>query len=311
MKIVVALGGNALLKRKQPLTQENQQINIKQAVKQIAQVVPNNTVIITHGNGPQIGLLAQQSLNENNEQAYPLDVLDSQTEGMIGYLIEQEMNNALGSSIDVVTVLTQVIVDINDTAFTHPTKPIGAVFNEQQAKLLADKYNWSIAPDGEYFRRVVPSPKPKSIVELNAIRLLVDKGMIVICAGGGGIPVHIDDNGKYRGVEAVIDKDYCSSLLADNIDADLLVIATDVDGIFLDWKTADQRQFFNVTPEELSQYTFPVGSMGPKVQAACEFVNNTGKRAVIGSLENIEAIVAGTAGTQITPTGDGATFHSN
>lgn len=309
MKIVVALGGNALLKRGQPLTQENQRTNIKQAATQIAQVIDNNSIIITHGNGPQVGLLAQQSLNQNNEQAYPLDVLDSQTEGMIGYVIEQEMNNALSTNTDVVTLLTQVVVDINDVAFLHPTKPIGAVFSEEQAKILADKYNWSIAADGEFFRRVVPSPKPQSIIELNAIRLLVDQGIIVICAGGGGIPVHINSEGKYNGVEAVIDKDHCSSLLANKIDADLLVIATDVEGIFLDWKTPDQRQCFNVTPKELSQYTFPEGSMGPKVQAACDFVTTTGKRAVIGSLGSINEIIAGTAGTQITLEGKGASFY--
>lgn len=311
MKIVVALGGNALLKRGQPLTEKNQRKNIQKAVIQISRIVSNNSVIITHGNGPQIGLLAQQSLNQNNEQTYPLDILDSQTEGMIGYLIEQELNNVLGSNKDIVTVLTQVVVDVNDPAFLHPSKPIGAVLNKEKAQLLAEKYKWNIAQDGEYFRRVVPSPKPKSILELNAIQLLIEKGIIVICAGGGGIPVHLSEDGKYNGVEAVIDKDHCSSLLANQLDADLLVIATDVNGIYLDWNTPSQRLLFNVTPEELSQYSFPQGSMGPKVEAVCDFVQKTGKRAVVGSLEDIDAIVAGKAGTQITLEGTGNTFHSS
>lgn len=311
MKIIVALGGNALLKRGQPLTEENQRRNIQKAVIQISRIVSNNSVIITHGNGPQIGLLAQQSLNQNNEQTYPLDILDSQTEGMIGYLIEQEMNNVLGSNKDIVTVLTQVVVDVNDPAFLHPSKPIGAVLSKEQAQQLAEKYQWKVAQDGEYFRRVVPSPKPKNILELKPIRLLIEQGIIVICAGGGGIPVHLSEDGKYDGVEAVIDKDHCSSLLAHQLDADLLVIATDVDGIYLDWNTPNQRQFFNVTPDELSQYDFPEGSMGPKVEAACDFVKRTGKRAVIGSLESIDSIVAGKAGTQITLKNNGARFHSN
>ncbi len=297
MRMVIALGGNALLRRGEPMTAENQRENVRLAARQIALVAPGNEVVIAHGNGPQVGLLALQSAAYKEVEAYPLDVLGAQTEGMIGYLIEQELGNLLPYEVPFATILTQVEVDPHDPAFTHPTKPIGPVYQKEDAERLAKERGWSIAPDGDRFRRVVASPRPKHIFEIRPVRWLLERGTIVICAGGGGIPTCYDDNRKLIGVEAVIDKDLCSALLAQELDADMLIVATDVDAVYVDWGTPDKRAIAQAHPDELEKLGFASGSMGPKVQAAVEFVRQTGRDAVIGSLADIQAITERRAGT--------------
>lgn len=299
MKIVVALGGNALLRRGQQLSAANQLANVRTAVKYIAKVAANHSVTITHGNGPQVGLLALQNDAYKDVPPYPLDVLDAQTQAMVGYMIEQELGNALPQECRITTVLTQVQVDPQDPAFEKPTKPIGPLYTKQQAEKLEAELGWDIAPDGDQYRRVVPSPKPQRIIELEVISSLIARGYFVVCVGGGGIPIVIED-GIARGVECVIDKDLASSMLARELDVDLFIIATDVEGVYLDWGTPAQRMLTSATVNELRGMDFATGSMAPKVQAACDFVEATGKTAVIGSLQDIEEIVAGTAGTRIT-----------
>jgi carbamate kinase len=299
MRIVVALGGNALLRRGEPLTAENQRMNIRVATQQIAKIVPGNELVVAHGNGPQVGLLSLQASAYTAVAPYPLDVLGAETEGMIGYIIEQELGNLLPIEVPFATLLTQVEVDGNDPAFQHPSKPIGPVYSKEEAERLAKEKGWSIAPDGDKFRRVVASPKPKRIFEIRPIKWLLEKGSIVICAGGGGIPTMYDKDGQLQGVEAVIDKDLCSALLAEQLESDLLVIATDVNAAFVDWGKPTQKAIAQAHPDEMEKLGFAAGSMGPKVQAACTFARNTGKVAVIGSLEDIENIVNGNAGTRI------------
>lgn len=299
MRIVIALGGNALLQRGQPMTADVQRANIRIAAERIADVVEGNEIVVAHGNGPQVGLLALQAAAYQDVAPYPLDVLGAQTEAMIGYVIEQELGNLLPADQALATLLTMIEVDPADPAFDHPTKPIGPVYDRETAQRLQDANGWDIAPDGDHFRRVVPSPKPKRIFEIRPIRSLVDQGTVVICAGGGGIPTMYDRHGKLHGVEAVIDKDLASALLAEQVDADLLVIATDVDGVYTDWGTPGQRRLGRVTPDELAGLELPAGSMGPKVQAACAFAENTGNEAVIGSLADIADIVVGDAGTRV------------
>ncbi len=301
MRIVIALGGNALLQRGQPMTAENQRANIRTAAEAIAAVTPGNEIVVAHGNGPQVGLLALQAAAYHDVAPYPLDVLGAQTEAMIGYVIEQELGNLLPADQSLATILTMIEVDRDDPAFAHPTKPIGPVYDKETAERLRAASGWAIAPDGDKFRRVVASPKPQRIFEIGAIRSLVERGTIVICAGGGGIPTMYDEDGKLHGVEAVIDKDLASALLATQLDADLLVIATDVDGVYTDWETPDQTRLGPVTAEDLERLDLPVGSMGPKVEAACGFTRTTGNEAVIGSLVDIAKIVDGTAGTRVRP----------
>ena len=300
MRIVIALGGNALLQRGQPMTAENQRANIRVAAERIAAVAPGNQLVIAHGNGPQVGLLALQAAAYHDVAPYPLDVLGAQTEAMIGYVIEQELGNLLPADQPLATVLTMIEVDRDDPAFAHPTKPIGPVYDLATAERLKVASGWIIAEDGNAFRRVVPSPKPKRIFELRAIRTLMDQGTIVICAGGGGIPTMYDDRGKLHGVEAVIDKDLASALLAEELHADLLVIATDVDGVYRGWGTSDQLHLGRISADELATLELPAGSMGPKVEAACGFARRTGNEAVIGALIDIADIVAGDAGTRVT-----------
>lgn len=299
MRIVVALGGNALLRRGEPLTADNQRRNVKIACEQIAKIYPNNELVIAHGNGPQVGLLALQGAAYKDVPTYPLDVLGAESVGMIGYMIQQELGNLVPSDVPFATLLTQVEVDKNDPAFKKPTKPIGPVYSKKEAEKLAAEKNWSIAEDGDKFRRVVPSPLPKRIFEIRPVKWLLEKGAIVICAGGGGIPTFYDDSGNLVGVEAVIDKDLCSALLAENIDADVFVIATDVSGVFLNWGEQNQKAIANASPEAIEKLNFAAGSMGPKVQAAVNFVRHTGRDAVIGSLSDIVDIIAGKAGTRI------------
>ncbi|MBP1820991.1 carbamate kinase [Mycobacterium sp. OAE908] len=299
MRIVIALGGNALLRRGQPMTAENQRANIRLAAERIAEVAHGNEVVIAHGNGPQVGLLALQAAAYHDVAPYPLDVLGAQTEAMIGYVIEQELGNLLPPEQQLATVLTMIEVDRDDPAFGHPTKPIGPVYDGETAERLKATSGWAIAADGDKFRRVVASPKPKRIFEIGPIRSLVDHGTIVICAGGGGIPTMYDEHGHLRGVEAVIDKDLAAALLAEQLEADLLVIATDVDAVYTEWGTPHQRRLGKVTPDELVSLELPAGSMGPKVQAACGFARVTGNEAVIGSLADIANIVLGNAGTRV------------
>ncbi|CAN5750224.1 carbamate kinase [soil metagenome] len=299
MRIVIALGGNALLRRGQPMTADNQRANIRTAAECIAAITEGNEIVVAHGNGPQVGLLALQAAAYHDVTPYPLDVLGAQTEAMIGYVIEQELGNLLPADQPLATVLTMIEVDSHDPAFDHPTKPIGPVYDHATAQRLATANNWAIAADGPMFRRVVPSPKPQRILEIRAIRSLVDQGTIVICAGGGGIPTMYDDHGKLCGVEAVIDKDLASALLAEQLAADLLVIASDVDGVYTGWGTPDAARLGRVTPDELGGLDLPAGSMGPKVEAACSFACRTGNEAVIGSLTDIGEIVVGGAGTRV------------
>ncbi|KVN03538.1 MULTISPECIES: carbamate kinase [unclassified Burkholderia] len=309
MRIVIALGGNALLQRNQPMTEAQQRENVKIAVAQIAQIAPGNELVIAHGNGPQVGLLALQGAAYAEVAPYPLDVLGAQTEGMIGYLIEQEMGNLLPPDAPFATLLTQVEVDPADPAFEHPTKPIGPVYSRGEAERLAREKGWHIAPDCDKFRRVVPSPRPRRIFEIRPVKWLLEKGTIVICAGGGGIPTRYDASGKLSGVEAVIDKDLCASLLARELHADLLVIATDVDGAYIDWGKPTQALIEAAHPDELERLGFAAGSMGPKVQAAIEFARQTGHDAVIGSLADIVAIAEGRAGTRVSTKVDGIRYR--
>jgi carbamate kinase len=299
MRIVIALGGNALLQRGQPMTAENQRANIRVAAECIARFVPGNEVVIAHGNGPQVGLLALQAAAYLDVAPYPLDVLGAQTEAMIGYVIEQELGNLVPFETPLATLLTMIEVDAHDPAFDHPTKPIGPVYDRATAERRAREDGWVIAPDGDGFRRVVASPEPRRIFELRPIRQLLERGTVVVCAGGGGIPTVYDADGHLHGIEAVIDKDLASGLLAKDLEADLLVIATDVDGVYTDWGTPEQRRLDRVTPDELEPLSLPAGSMGPKVRAACRFARETGHDAVIGSLADIVELVAGTGGTRV------------
>ena len=299
MRIVIALGGNALLCRSEPLTAENQRTNVKKAAKALAPIIREHDVVITHGNGPQVGLLALQGASYKPEEAYPLDILDAETEGMIGYMIEQELGNLLPAEQRYATLLTQIEVDANDPAFSSPTKPIGPVYSKAEAQRIAQERGWRIAPDGELYRRVVPSPQPRRILELSIIKLLVSQGVVVICAGGGGIPVVRREDGSLIGVEAVIDKDLASSLLARALKADAFLMLTDVYGVQNEWGTPHARTIRSVSPEVICGLSFATGSMEPKVEAACDFVEQTGGIAGIGSLNDVQAILRGEAGTVI------------
>ena len=304
MRLVIALGGNALLRRGQPLTADNQLENIRRAAAQLARVASNNELVLTHGNGPQVGLLALQSAAYTAVESYPLDVLGAQTDGMIGYLLEQELANLLPLRT-VTTLLTRVEVDPKDPAFAKPAKPIGPVYTQDESRRVAAEKHWTMAPDGDSFRRVVASPQPQRVLGLDPIRWLLERGALVIAAGGGGIPVVRGIDGhSLQGVEAVIDKDLCSGVLARELQADCLVIATDVAAVYVDWGRPQQRALGNVSPKTLAGMTFPAGSMRPKIEAACRFVESSGKRAVIGSLDQIELMLSGAAGTQITIDGE-------
>jgi carbamate kinase len=300
MRVVVALGGNALLLRGEPLTATNQRKNAKVAAQALAPVARRHELVISHGNGPQVGLLALQAAAYRDVEPYPLDVLGAQSEGMIGYLIEQELGNLLPVERPFATVLTMVLVDRDDPAFDHPTKPIGPVYTEDEAKHLAESRGWSVAPDTGGWRRVVPSPRPRRIFEIRPIKWLLEKGVIVICTGGGGIPTMYDQDGKSLiGVEAVIDKDLASALLAWELDADFLVMATDVAGVYEGFGTPEASLIRHITPESLRARDFAAGSMGPKVEAACRFVELSGGAAGIGALADVSRILEGEAGTVV------------
>jgi len=301
MRIVIALGGNALLRRDDPMTTDVERRNIRIAAQAIAPLAAAHSIVVVHGNGPQVGLLSLQAESYPGAAPYPLDVLDAGTQGMIGYLIQQELRSLLPPESQVATLLTMVLVDPADPAFASPTKFVGPLYHQDAADALAAKKGWTFRQDGAAWRRVVPSPEPRRIVEIQPISWLLDRGVVVICAGGGGIPTMFpsSDPRALAGVEAVIDKDLASELLAEDLSADLFLMATDVDGVYLHWGSPEQQRLGRVTPEELASHEFAAGSMGPKVEAAARFVAKTGRRAAIGSLADIAGMVAGTAGTNV------------
>lgn len=299
MLVVAALGGNALLKRGEPLTAEVQRSNVKTAALSLAGIVrAGHDLVVTHGNGPQVGLLALQGASYKPDEAYPLDVLGAETEGMIGYMIEQELENALGHDRPVATLLTQVVVDPSDPAFEKPTKFVGPVYDREEAERRAAGAGWSIAPDGDKWRRVVPSPKPLEIPDMRVLKLLLDQGVVVVCAGGGGIPVLRRDDGSMVGIEAVIDKDAASALLASQLGADALLLLTDVDAVYRDFGTDQSTPLSELTVAEARALEMPAGSMGPKLQAACDFAQ-AGGIIGIGRLQDAVAILDGSAGTRV------------
>ena len=299
MLVVAALGGNALLKRGEPLTAEAQRANVKRAAEALAAIVrAGHRLVVTHGNGPQVGLLALQGASYKPDEAYPLDVLGAETEGMIGYVIEQELENALNHERAVATLLTQVIVDGRDPAFGKPTKFVGPVYEKEEAETRAKAAGWTIAADGAKWRRVVASPKPVEIPDLRVMKLLLDQEVIVICTGGGGIPVVRRDDGSMIGIEAVIDKDAASALLARQLGADALLLLTDVDAVYSSFGSENAKRITHLTPAEANALEAPAGSMGPKLSAGGNFATNGGFTG-IGRLEDAVSILDGHAGTRI------------
>lgn len=297
MKIVIALGGNALLRRGEPLEHDVQVRNVQRAAEAVAEIADTHRVVVTHGNGPQVGLLAMLSENCADVAPYPLDVLDAESEGMIGYLLERSLGNLLPHR-ETATLLTQVLVRDDDPAFAQPTKPIGPLYGKEQVPQLTLERGWTMQADGSGYRRVVPSPEPHAIVEIAAIRALLAHEMLVVCAGGGGIPVRIDPaTFALHGVSAVIDKDLAAALLAIELHADVLLLLTDVDGVHDRWP--DGHRIERATVDTLRAYDFAAGSMGPKVEAACRFVEATGGHAAIGALEDAGRLLTGDAGTTI------------
>lgn len=297
MKIVIALGGNAFLGRGEPPTLATQRYNVRRAARSLASLAAQHTLIVTHGNGPQIGLLAMLAADAHAE-TLPLDVLGAETEGMIGYLLEQELANELPGT-RIATLLTRTVVRSEDPAFTNPTKLIGPMYSPADAERLAAERGWRIARDGQGWRRVVPSPEPTAIVELAAIEHLCGAGFLVICAGGGGVPVHRTPDGRLEGIEGVVDKDLASALLADRLGADCLMLLTDVPAVFDAWGTDHARRIRSAHPEALAEFTFPAGSMGPKVEAARRFALHSGGAAYIGALGDAASLLECRTGTRI------------
>jgi carbamate kinase len=284
------------------MTLENQRTNVRVAAEALAPVAMEHDLVVSHGNGPQVGLLALQGAAYHPDEAFPLDVLGAETEGLIGYLIEQELGNLLPFDKPLATLLTMVEVDPSDPAFMNPTKFVGPVYEKQDADALTAAKGWHFKLDGEVWRRVVASPRPKQIFELRPVKWLLEQGAVVIAAGGGGIPtMYMAGTRTLIGVEAVVDKDLASAMLAREIDADEFIVATDADAVYLDWGTDEQRAVRRATPDSITPHAFAAGSMGPKVAAACDFVNDTGRTARIGDLSDLPAVLAGTAGTEIMP----------
>jgi carbamate kinase len=296
MRVVLALGGNALLRRGEPLEAELQKQNLMRVAKTLASLARQHEIVITHGNGPQVGLLALQAAAYKDVKPYPLDVLGAESEGMIGYLIEQTLSSELPGR-EFATLLTQVEVDAADPAFGAPTKPIGPVYNAVEVRQLAARFQWTFVKDGSGFRRAVASPEPRRIREINVVKLLVNSGVVVICAGGGGIPVIAAASGELRGVEAVIDKDLSTAVLAEAVDADALLLLTDVSAVWTAWPACAGRPIWRATAAQLRAMTFEPGSMAPKVAAACRFAERTQRFAGIGAVDHAEAILRGEAGT--------------
>ncbi len=303
MRIVVALGGNALLRRGQKPDAAVQEHNVATAVAALAPLAAEHELVLTHGNGPQVGVLALQSASDPNlTTPYPFDVIGAQTQGMIGYWLLQSMQNALPRR-QVAAIINQTLVEAHDPAFANPTKFVGQVYDEESAHRLADERGWTVKPDGDSWRRVVGSPTPKRVVETRLIRLLLESGAIVVCAGGGGVPVVRNEQGLLEGVEAVVDKDLTSSVLAEALDADVLMVLTDVAHVSRDFGTDHAEPILRASAVALRREEFPAGSMGPKVEAVCRFVEVTGNMAAVGRLEDAEAILRGDAGTIVTADG--------
>ena len=302
MRIVVALGGNALLEREQKPDAATQVANVRRAVRALTPLAEEHELVITHGNGPQVGVLALQSASDPNLTIpYPFDVLGAQTQGMIGYWLLQALQNELHGQV--ASILNQTLVMQSDPAFANPTKFIGEVYDEQRARELEAERGWTMKPDGDYWRRVVGSPKPQRVVETRLIRLLLSTGAVVVCAGGGGVPVIRNEEGKLQGVEAVVDKDLTAAVLAEALEADVLLILTDVPHVLRGFGTTDAEPIQRTTPAALRRENLPDGSMGPKAEAACRFVELTGDMAAIGKLDDVQEILDGTAGTIVTPGG--------
>ncbi len=322
MRVVVALGGNALLRRGEPMTSDVQRQNVRVACSELAPVAVEHELVIAHGNGPQVGLLALQNAAYTEVAPYPLDILGAETQGMIGYLVEQELGNLVPFDKPLATLLTMIEVDHDDPAFQHPSKPIGPIYEQAASEAMAAEKGWTFKPDGSHFRRVVPSPRPRRIFELRQIKWLLERGTVVICAGGGGIPVMYAEHGgpatdggpdrELVGVEAVIDKDLASSLLASGIDADYFIMATDADAAYVDWGKPTRKAIARAHPDAIEAMAseFAAGSMLPKVQAACEFARASGHRAAIGGLEQISEMLAGRAGTIVSTEEPGITYRS-
>ncbi|MCL5734574.1 MAG: carbamate kinase [Actinobacteria bacterium] len=300
MRVVVALGGNALLKRGEPPTERAQRQNVRVAARALAPLTREHSLIITHGNGPQVGLLALEAAAYAGIEPYALDLLNAESEGLIGYMIEQELGNILPESVPFATILTQVEVDPADPAFQRPTKPIGPQYCRDDAERLALEHGWTMGLDNGMYRRLVPSPRPKRIFEIRVVEWLLERGVVVICTGGGGIPTRLAPDGVLEGVEAVIDKDYAGSLLATSLGAGAFLMLTDAQAVWEGWGTSDARAIRRASPAAMRKFDFPAGSMGPKVEAACEFAETTGGMAGIGALEDAAAILGGKAGTVIT-----------
>lgn len=299
MRVVVALGGNALLRRGAPMTVAGQRIAIATACEPLARLAADHELVVSHGNGPQVGLLALQAASYDHASEYPFDVLDAQTGGMIGYLLETELSNHLGDGTPIAVLITRTLVDPRDLAFTNPTKFVGPTYSREQANRVAQEHGWVVKQDGDVFRRVVPSPAPQRILELEPILWILERGGVVVCAGGGGVPTARGSDGRMTGVEAVVDKDLASAVLARDLHADILIIGTDVDGVYLEWGTPESRRIRHAHPDDLEPRNFAAGSMGPKVAAGTQFARETGGRAVIGSLDDLDGLVAGTSGTGV------------
>lgn len=298
MRLVVALGGNALLRRGETMDVETQRANVKSVSAVLADLAQSHDIVVTHGNGPQVGLLALQATAYPEVSPYPLDVLDAESEGMIGYLLEQAIASEAPGA-DIAVLLTQVEVDPADPAFRRPTKPIGPVYDEATARSLAASRGWLLGRDGAGYRRLVPSPEPRRIIELATIARLTAGGAIVVCAGGGGIPVFVDSAGAVRGVEAVVDKDLTAALLARELDADALLLLTDVAGVWTEWGSPRSRLVAEIDPSSLRELRLQAGSMGPKAEAACRFVDATRRQAFIGPMTAAAEVLAGRAGTKV------------
>jgi carbamate kinase len=298
VRIVVALGGNALLRRGERPDAAIQLSHVAQAAPGLAKLALEHETVLVHGNGPQVGLLALESDDDSSlTRPYPLGDLVAETQGLIGCWLQQALANA-GLHTPVVTVVTQTVVDRQDPAFGSPTKFVGSAYSTGQAGELARERGWAVKQDGDRWRRVVASPLPQRIVELAVAETLLRSGVTVILAGGGGVPV-VEDAAGLHGVDAVVDKDHTAALVAESLRADLLVILTDVPAVLVDFGLKTERQLHAIDVRELESLSFPAGSMGPKVEAACQFVRATGRRAAIGSLDEVADVVAGSSGTQV------------
>ena len=307
MITVVALGGNALLRRDEPPEAAIQEAHVREAAALLGRVIDSahegERFVLTHGNGPQVGLLALQSQQDDRIAPYPLDLLDAESEGMIGYLLERELRNQLPGR-EIATLLTQVEVALDDPAFRAPSKPIGQVYPAEEATRLGERHGWRFAPDGQGLRRVVPSPQPRSIIGLANVQPLLDADAVVICAGGGGIPVAYTNEADadlptLHGVDAVIDKDHVSARLAAALGAERLWLLTDVDAVYEDFGQPGARPYARLETDRLASLRFAPGSMGPKVEAAAAFALETGQEAVIGGLEDVALLARGSGGTRI------------